>query len=236
MPSVRCAKIGCRMHELLRKAQVEENEAAILERARTSRQYERGDVIFAQGTISSELFCLRGGQALLWHEDAFQHRTGFRVAGPCEIIGFRSFFAEDVHAATAQAVTGCNVCVHPRAAVERVIEHNPKFAREFLRTLARDRGPADALLLRGQHLSVKVRLICLLLILKDHYGRVEPDNSLTMELPIMRRDIASLLGARAESVTRAIKDLQHDGIVQFQRRLVTAPDVVRLYREAQIET
>ena len=100
--------------------------------------------------------------------------------------------------------------------------------------MARDRGPPDALLLRGQNLSIRIRLIYLLLIFKDRFACPEKDGSLVYELPLQRQDIAAMLGARAESVTRAINELQQDGIASFFRRTVTVPDPDRLYSEANV--
>ena len=40
----------------------------------------------------------------------------------------------------------------------------------FLRTLARDPGPSDGLLLRAHQVPIRVRLVSLLLILRDRFG------------------------------------------------------------------
>lgn len=228
-----CAKIGCKMHDYVTASRMSEDGRDVLERSRVTRSYGRGDLIFEQGSPSDELYCLRSGQVLLWHSDAFGHKTAFRVAGPREIIGFRSFFGEDVHAASAEALTNCTICLHSRSTVNQLIDLCPAFALQFMRTLARDRGPADALLLRGQHMPVRTRLLHLLLIMKERQGVKETSGSLIFELPVMRRDVAALLGARAESVTRAISELKKEGVVTIQNRTVTIPSLERLYAEVQ---
>jgi CRP-like cAMP-binding protein len=108
--------------------------------------------------------------------------------------------------------------------------------RKFLKALARDRGAPDGLLLRGQQLPLRIRLIHLLLILKDRYAENKPDGSLSFELPLLRRDIAALLGTRAESVARAIKELKKDGIANFKGRNVLIPDEGRLLELARVKT
>ncbi len=231
--SLGCAKIGCKMYDYVATSGMSESGINMLELSRITRNYQRGDLIFKQASPSQELYCLRSGQVLLSHTDAFGHKTAFRVAGPREIIGFRSFFGEDDHAATAEALTNCTICLHTRPTINKLIDTCPGFARVFMRTLARDRGPADALVLRGQHVPVRTRLVYLLLIMKDRQGVKETKGNLSFELPVLRRDIAALLGARAESVTRAISELKKDGVVTIKNRTVTIPSLKRLYAETQ---
>ncbi len=235
MQATKCAGVGCKINEHVRCGISDDADAARLENARLRQVYRRGDRIFTQAEMASGLYCLQSGHVLLWYLDPFGHRTAFRVAGPGEIMGHRSLFGEDPHAATAEALTTCHICWYPKGLVDELIGTYPSFARRFLRTLARDRGPPDALLLRGLHMPIRVRLVYLLLILRERHGEIWRDGSLHLELPLLRRDIASLLGARPESVTRAIQDLKRDGVATFNGRHVVVSNLEALYNEANQE-
>jgi CRP/FNR family transcriptional regulator len=126
------------------------------------------------------------------------------------------------------------VCFFPKVALFDVLDTTPALVRRFLYTLARDRGPADGLLLRSQHTPVRVRLVYLLLILLDDYGSKLSDSSTEYRLPLKRYDIGSLIGSRPESVTRAIRELERDGVAFFRHRHVSVPDMARLFDEANI--
>lgn len=209
-------------------------EVARLENTMTVRTFARDEKIFTQDMEATGLFCLRSGHALLWHADAFNHKTAFRVVGAGEMMGYRSLFGEDTHAATAQALNVCDVCYYPKKIVLQLVDAFPGFARGFFRTLARDRGPRDALLLRGQHIPVRTRLVNLLLLMNT--DEICPDNgACVLRLPMLRRDIAALLAARPESIARAIRDLGQDGIAMFSGRTVTIPDLDALNAETNRE-
>ncbi len=203
-------------------------DAAMLdyvERSRKRRIYERRDSVYNQNEEPEGLYCIQSGHLLLRHTDENDNETAFRIVGPGEIVGYRSLFAEEPHAATAQAMTTCYVCFYNKAVVESIIASSTSLARKFLKVIARDPGPSDALLLRGQH-PLRVRLIYLLMILRQYYGDTfKESHGLKFSLPITRLQIAALLGARPESVTRAIKDLEHDGIILFQGKDVSIPDL-----------
>ncbi len=229
VPARKCAKIGCKFKEHLDAGDFSEADLDQLHEAQQTRTYRRGQTIFAQGEDATGIYCLRTGNVLLSHVDAFKHKTSFRVVTQGEIMGYRSMFGQDPHAATAQALTTSDVCYYPREVVFAAMETHPGFARRFLRTLARDRGPPDALLLRGQHLPVRVRLVHLLLVMREQFGETAEDGSVTLHLPLTRRDIASLLAARPESVTRAIAELKRDNVVLFSGRQVRIRDLKRLF-------
>ncbi len=209
-------------------------DVARLENVMVVRAYARDEKIFRQDAEATGLYCLRSGHILLWHADAYEHKTAFRVVGPGEMMGYRSLFGDDKHAATAQALTVCDVCYYPKNIVLELIDEFPAFARQFFRTLARDRGPRDALLLRGQHIPVRTRLVNLLLLMNTNDTCPE-NGTCVMRLPMLRRDIAALLAARPESIARAIRELGQDGIALFSGRTVTIPSLDALSAETNRE-
>ncbi|MDH3282679.1 MAG: helix-turn-helix domain-containing protein, partial [Gammaproteobacteria bacterium] len=75
----------------------------------------------------------------------------------------------------------------------------------------------------------RVRLVHLLLVIRNQFSEIADDGTLTFELPLTRRDIASLLAARPESITRAIAELKRDDIALFSGRQVRVPDPERLH-------
>lgn len=214
---------------------VDQSAIASLEKKRIARTYSAGDRLFAQDEVPDGMYCLQSGHVLLWHSDRFGHKTSFRMVGPGELIGYRSLLGNDPHSANAEALDACHACFFPRVDVEQFIYCNPSVTRQFFRILARDRGPPDALLLRGQHLSIRIRLIYFLLIMKAHHGRRGTDGTLVYNLPLSRTNIASLIGARPETVTRAIKELKRDGVAIFQNRRVLVPDAKKLLEEVGID-
>lgn len=231
-----CAGIGCQLKEFVNSCDIDPRDIERFEKTRGLHVSKRGEEVFCQDHPSTGIYCVRSGQVLLSHVDLFEHETAFRVVGPGELLGYRSFFAGDLHTATAQALTTCHICWHPAEVVHHLINHYPLLGRQFLKALAQDRGAPDGLLLRGQQLPLKIRLIHLLLILKDQYAASNGDGSLKFHLPLLRRDIAALLGTRAESIARAIKELRVAGIARFEGRNVTVPNQDRLFELARIHT
>lgn len=211
------------------------SEIALVDRTLQRRAYRRGETIFHQDDEPLGIYCVRSGYVLLWRIDAFGNETAFGLVGPGENMGYRSLFAEERHAATARALTPCQVCLMPGATVNQLIDAKPALARRFLHMVARDRGPTYALLLRGQHVPLRVRLIHLLLVLKERFARTGKDGQLVIELPLSRQDIAAMVGARPETITRALRELEEEGVATFRGRQVEIKRLDRLMDVAGVE-
>lgn len=216
-------------------AELDPSEVTVLERKQYRRIYRRGETIFHQADEPQGIYCIETGYVLLWCMDAFGNETALGLRTPGESMGYRSLFAEEPHAATARALTDCRVRLIPRKIVEQLFDAHPALPRRFLRTLARDHGPPEALLLRGQHLPLRVRLANLLLILKEPCAVVHPDGRLVFELPLARHDLAAMVGVRPESVGRALKELEDKDLITFRRQRVTVPSIDRLLDVAGLD-
>lgn len=218
----------CQFRKATKWADLGSDETRILDQARRVYACRRGDTVFLQGDEPQGIYCVESGYILLWQSDYFGNETAFGLVGPGDSMGYRSFFAEDQHAATARAVTPCKVCLIPGAAIRTLLARNPRLAERFLRLVARDRGPSDAILLRGQHSPLRVRLVHLLLTLVEKCQTNESGDGIAFEVPLSRRDMAAMIGVRPETLTRAIGDMEDEGIATFEGRRVSIRKMDRL--------
>ncbi len=204
-----------------------------LDRGRKTRDYRPGETLFHQDEVPAGLFCLQSGQVLLRRIDAFGIETAFQLVTQGETLGWRSLFAEQMHVATAVCLSACRVCFVPKEAVESLIDQQPQLAIRFLRTLARDRGPSEALLLRSPQLPVNIRVLHFLITLMDRCATSVPPEGLEYEIPLKRKDIAAMVGTRYETLSRAIKQVEAEGIAHFDRQRVRVPSIRRLFEAAR---
>lgn len=209
-----------------------------LTQIRRTAVYGEGETIFHQGDDSLGVYCVETGNLLLRQFDAFGNETDFCAIIGGETLGCRSFFADQRHAATAIALTPCRVCFVEGAGLRGLIHDYPDLAAGFLRTLARDRGPQDALLTRNPLLPARVRVINLLLILTRQVNGQAGQGALgevEFVLPISRSQIAAMVGVRGETLSRTLASLGEEGLCNVAGRKVVIPDHQRLVREVNFE-
>jgi CRP/FNR family transcriptional regulator len=103
----------------------------------------------------------------------------------------------------------------------------------FARRLASDLQHADQAQEKTIHLQVRARLACFLLSLRDRHGEVDDHGNLLISLPMSRREIASTIGTRPESLSRAIRNLHDTGTAKFMGKRVVVRDLDELLDEAE---
>ena len=66
--------------------------------------YKKGDLIYQEGDMPTGLHCLLTGKAKIYKEGIGGRQQIVRMAKPIGFIGYRAFFAEEIHIASAEAL------------------------------------------------------------------------------------------------------------------------------------
>jgi CRP-like cAMP-binding protein len=189
--------------------------------------------LFHEGTPCLGLFCLQRGTVALRRPRASGKPALVSLVEPGQTLGYRAFFSGEHHGVSAVALTECRVCFVDRGTVAQLLERDAGLCWRFLRSLAHDSEHAEDALVRSHSLDLRARLVHLLLSLKAAHGQVDDDGNLVIELPLSREDVASLIGARPESLSRAIRALDSEGIARFVGRKVIVADLDLLIDELE---
>lgn len=208
------------------------DEIARLWRGLREMSHKRRHYIFRQDDSPDGIHCIAGGEVLLESVDQDGNQTAFFIAAAGELIGYRSLFAAQPHAATARTLSPCRTYFVPAALVQELVSANAALARAFLQLLARDPGPVAAPLLRNPYVPAGSRLAHLLLVLADRFAGEAQGAGFTCSLPLARSDIAALIGTRRETIVRLLQELERAGVLRLVNRQIVVDDRERLTRIA----
>lgn len=113
---------------------------------------------------------------------------------------------------------------------ERIVRRYPEVGLRTLELFSVRLGVAEDRLSDLTRKEVPARLASLLLKLVVHEGVVISDGSRRLPTRYTHRQLASMIGANREAVTRALKGLREGGSVEVRGRLihVVDPEVLRL--------
>lgn len=209
------------------------DDVRVLSISRTVNVYEPGQVIFYQGNPCLGIYCVEQGEVALRRTDEAGHSAIVRLAHAGQTLGYRSFFADSTYSASAEALTECRVCFVDRAAVRRLLDANPSLGLQFLQRVAQELAESEESRLVASTMPARARLAHLLLSLRERCGRITEAGDLVIDLPLSRQDLAALLGTRPETVSRAIRALEDDGVAEFSGRHVLVGDLDLLLDELE---
>lgn len=225
----------CQSRDRSEWCQLEGADLRLLNQVKVTNVYQPGQVIFYQGNPCLGIYCVESGTVALRKNDAAGNSVIVRLVHAGDTLGYRAFFAGDSYRASADALVPSRVCFIDKNAVRTLLDHNPNVGMAFLRHMAKDLEDAEEAKLHAAALPVRARLAHLLLVLKDRFGSVLQDGTLRIELPLSRQDIAAMIGTRPETVARAVKSLEDDGVARFKGRAVLVEDLDALMDELEIE-
>ena len=203
----------------------------MLERGRRRREYGSGEVVFAQGERNEGIYCVSGGTVGVRRLDSNGNSVLLELAYPGDTIGYRSFLTGCEHKTGAEALGPSVVCHIDRATVTALLAANPALGLRFLKRSIGALENAHDMMFRQATLSNRHKLVHLLLVLVGRHGHRHANGTQSIDLPVSRRDLASMVGTRHETISRIIGRLETDGIAHFSGRQVTIPSVEALAAE-----
>ena len=176
------------------------------------RRFRRGEIIVEHGKKSNALFILLTGRARVLTSDSRGREVILAVLQPGDYVGEMSLIDNEPHSATVRAEVQTDVLMLGRTEFARCLPENSSMAYAVMRGLVQ----------RLRHADRKIESLALM----DVYGRVARallefatetgDGEMLIREKISRQDIAKMVGASREMVSRVMKDLEERGFVQTQ--------------------
>jgi CRP-like cAMP-binding protein len=221
---------GCRISDRTVWASLTQESLEDLAEHRVASRYQKGDVIFHEGSPSTGLYNVCAGKVKLVRTGRVGRQTIVRIAGSGKTLGETDLFREDArHSVTAQAMEETVVCFLAKPVLMEYLKDYPDMMLEMVRRLAAALHKAEQ---RVESLATKDarhRLVEFLIEMGDEEG--EPhDDGIRIRLRLTREEIAEVIGATLETTIRLMSALKKDGLVADDDGHVVLKDPARLHR------
>jgi CRP/FNR family cyclic AMP-dependent transcriptional regulator len=173
-------------------------------------RFKRGEAIVEQGKKSNALFIILTGRARVMTTDQRGREVILATMQPGDYFGEMSLIDSEPHSATVRAEVQTDVLVLGRLEFAACLPENGSMAYSVLRGLVQ----------RLRHADRKIESLALM----DVYGRVAKallefssvdslGNSVIRE-KVSRQDLAKMVGASREMVSRVMKDIEERGFIE----------------------
>lgn len=189
----------------------EEQASALLGQVE-KRRLARGTVLVQQGAISGELYVLLSGRARVVVTDSQGRQVILATMRSGDCVGEMSIIDQEPHSATVTMDVAGDVLVLDSAAFSRCITHNTAMAQAVMVALVQrlrvSTKKIGSLALMGVY--GRVANVLLDMAVKDEQGALVVQEKLT------KQDIARMVGASREMVSRVMKHFEDQKFMQIQ--------------------
>ena len=185
-------------------------QAEVISGAVIKRRFKRGEALVEQGQKSNALFILLTGRARVVTSDSRGREVILATLAQGDYLGEMSIIDNEPHSATVRAEVATDVLMLGRAEFARCLTENASMSLVVMRGLVK----------RLRHADRKIESLALL----DVYGRVahalldfavaDAQGQLLVKDKISRQDLAKMVGASREMVSRVMKDLEERGFIE----------------------
>ena len=185
-------------------------QADVVATAVTKQRFKRAEFIVEQGSKSNALFIVLSGRARVLTTDSRGREVILANLQVGDYVGEMSLIDNEPHSATVQAETLTDCLVLGRTEFDHCLEGNTSMARAVMTGLVKRLRRADQ----------KIESLALM----DVYGRVahvlldaaipDAEGKMVIRDKISRQDLAKMVGASREMVSRVMKDLEDRGFIE----------------------
>jgi CRP/FNR family cyclic AMP-dependent transcriptional regulator len=181
-----------------------------------TRNFPKSTMIICEGDQSDSLYVILSGKVKVFLSDEEGKEVTLNIQGEDEYFGELALLDSSPRSASVVTLEKTRLAVISKSSFEECMEKNPGISLKVSRGLAR----------RLRELTENVRSLALM----DVYGRVahtllemseEKDGKKVIPQKLTQREIASMVGASREMVSRILRDLSIGGYITIDKKIIT---------------
>jgi CRP/FNR family cyclic AMP-dependent transcriptional regulator len=182
------------------------------------KRVERGAFIVRSGESTDSLYFLLVGRAKVTNVDEDGREIILAWLGPGEFFGEMGLIDGSPRSANVVAAEACELLFLSKEAFQRCLQDNFQVAQKLMKTLVMRLREADR----------KIESLALL----DVYGRVArllldmsevADGRRVIRKKMSKQDMAKMIGASREMVSKVMRDLELSGYICYEGDLLVIP-------------
>jgi CRP/FNR family cyclic AMP-dependent transcriptional regulator len=200
-----------------------EDQLRLLTPVITRRSLPRSTTIMASGDPTDSLYIVLSGRLKVMMSDAEGKEVILSILGPGEFFGEMGLIDDAPRSASVVSIEPCELLSIAKRDFKKCLAENFEMAQAVMRGLVRRLRDADRKIGSLALLDVYGRVARLLL---DMAETVDGEKIVTKRLP--KQDIAKMIGASREMVSRVMKDLQMGGYIEVRGSNIVLRDTIML--------
>lgn len=205
-------------------------------RASKLLSFKKGEIIFLEGDFYRGFYIVVKGAVRVYKSSPDGKEITLHIIEPFNSFAEIPLFitetsdkSNNVYPANAQAIENSSLILIPKEEFLKVIERNPKICLKMLQ------GFAKRLLSLNQQIENLTLKDVLTRLAEYLYNEYKNHGKNEFKLNISRVLLATYLGTIPETVSRALRRLQDNGLIQIQGKKITINEPEKLKQLFKLE-
>jgi CRP/FNR family cyclic AMP-dependent transcriptional regulator len=200
-----------------------EDQLRMLTTMVSRRSAARSTTIMAGGDATDSLYIVLSGRLKVMMSDSDGKEVILSILGPGEFFGEMGLIDDEPRSASVVTIEPCELLAIAKRDFKKCLTENNEMAMAVMRGLVKRLREADRKIGSLALLDVYGRVARLLLDMSEN---VNGEKVVTKRLP--KQDIAKMIGASREMVSRVMKDLQTGGYIEMRGSNIVLRDTIML--------
>jgi CRP/FNR family transcriptional regulator, cyclic AMP receptor protein len=183
------------------------------------RRYARGAVIVREGDETDALYIILSGRVKVLISDDQGREVILSIMGSQEFFGEMGLLDDQPRSANVEALEPCEMLRVSKAGFLACLKDNFDLAMVIIRNLVKRLREADRKIESLALIDVFGRVARLLIEMAE-----EIDGKWVVQRAPPKQEIARMIGASREMVSRVVKDLQDRGFIRADKRRIVLLD------------
>lgn len=180
------------------------------------KKYPRNTVLLSEGDVTDSLYVIVSGKVKTIINDENGREIILSISGPGDYFGEMALIDGEPRSATIVTREACQLFIFSKEDLRGLLRSNPDMVFTLLKGLVRRLRDTDK----------KIESLALM----DVYGRIaqlliqmaEPrDGALVVHEPLTHQEIANMVGASREMVSRILNELGRGGYISVEKKVIT---------------
>ena len=196
-----------------------ENQLSLLTSVVSRRSFTRNKTIIAAGDPTDSLYVIISGRLKVMMSDDEGREVILAILNPTEFFGEMGLVDDSPRSATVVTLEACELLVLAKRDFKSCLEQNFEMAMTVMRGLVKRLREADQKIGSLALMDVYGRVARLLLEMAETI-----DGQKVVTKKLAKQDIAKMIGASREMVSRVMKDLQTGGFIEVRAGCIILRD------------
>lgn len=186
------------------------------------KKYRKNELLFSAQQKADGLYYVQSGEIRVFKMDEQGREVEVVRLAPGDFLGEAILFVSSVFPFFAQAVKDSQVLFFEKNKIFKKIDKEPSIAKFFLNLLARKCVILNKRIETLGLQTVRQRLIQYLLL------NCSGEQQCKVELKIKKVELAKILGTISETLSRNLKQLQDEGLIEVEGNKIHVKDCSKL--------